>query len=203
MIYSKDINLLREDVRENCKKLIEICKERNLPILITNTVRDAEYQEFLYSAGRTRPGNIVTNSKLPSFHAYGLAFDFCKNVRGHEYDDVNFFESVAKIAKEMGFSWGGDWKSFKDMPHIQWDNGGKYSSAMVRNGSMPPMMPKFERKEMTQMYRTILDCPKWSQIPIQKAINAKILQGNDNGEINLSDDMVRIIVMLDRLGLFN
>ena len=117
-------------------------------MLITNTVRDKAYQEYLYAQGRTRPGSIVTNGRTPTFHSdrAGLAWDFCKNVRGHEYDDPAFFRQAADLAREMGFSWGGDWKSFPDMPHIQWDDGGRWTGAMILAGRLPPRMPEWKEK---------------------------------------------------------
>ena len=153
MLSSRDVNLLRSDVAENCRRWLARCRSAGLNVLITNTVRDAEYQAWLYEQGRTRPGSIVTNGKLPTFHHVdaGLAFDFCKNVKGQEYNDTAFFQDAAAIAKEMGFSWGGDWKSFVDRPHIQWDNHGQYTSAMLRKGLYPPDMPLWEEdEEMTQ-----------------------------------------------------
>jgi len=143
MLNSRDISRLRDDVEVNCRRWVERCKAAGLNVLVTQTVRDKEYQEYLYAQGRTRPGSIVTNSKTPTFHAdtAGLAFDFCKNIKGHEYDDTEFFKKAAAIAKEMGFSWGGDWKSFVDMPHIQWDNGGEWTSKMILAGRLPPAMP--------------------------------------------------------------
>ena len=45
------------------------CRAAGLNVLITNTVRDREYQEYLYQQGRTRPGNIVTNGRTPTFHS--------------------------------------------------------------------------------------------------------------------------------------
>ena len=148
MLNSRDIDRLRPDVAVNCHKWIERCKAAGLNVLVTQTVRDKEYQESLYAQGRTKPGSIVTNSKVPTFHAdnAGLAFDFCKNVKGHEYDDTTFFKKAALIAKEMGFSWGGDWKSFVDMPHIQWDNQGAWTSSMILAGKLPPEMPTWGKE---------------------------------------------------------
>ena len=153
MLNSRDIDMLRPDVAANCHKWVERCKAAGLNVLVTQTVRDYEYQESLYALGRTKPGNIVTNAKTPTFHALGagLAFDFCKNVKGHEYDDAAFFRKAAAIAKEMGFSWGGDWKSFVDTPHIQWDNHGKWTGAMIRAGKQPPIMPAYNDKEEIEM----------------------------------------------------
>lgn len=154
MLNSRDIDRLRPDVAANCRKWLELCKANGLNVLVTQTVRDKEYQAHLYAQGRTRPGSIVTNGKVPTFHAdtVGCAFDFCKNIKGHEYDDNAFFAKAAALAKGMGFSWGGDWKSFVDMPHIQWDNHGKWTSAMIRAGKLPPTMPLWGKEEddMTQ-----------------------------------------------------
>ena len=153
MLNSRDVNLLRSDVAENCRRWLTRCQNAGLAVLVTNTVRDAEYQSWLYEQGRTRPGSIVTNGKVPTFHHVdaGLAFDFCENAKGQEYSDPDFFEAAAALAKEMGFSWGGDWTSFVDRPHIQWDAGGRYTNAMIRRGEYPPEMPAWEEEEdMTQ-----------------------------------------------------
>ena len=170
MLNSRDISLLRDDVEANCRKWVERCKAEGLNVLITNTVRDKEYQEYLYAQGRTRSGSIVTNSKTPTFHAdtAGLAFDFCKNVKGHEYDDTAFFKKAAAIAKEMGFSWGGDWKSFVDMPHIQWDNGGEWTSAMIREGKLPVLwkLTRTMRKCDTTRSRK---CPAGQRQPLRNS----------------------------------
>ncbi len=208
MLNSRDVSLLRDDVEANCRKFLERCKDAGLNVLITNTVRDKEYQEYLYAQGRTRPGSIVTNSKTPTFHSdtAGLAFDFCKNIKGHEYDDTAFFKQVAAIAKEMGFSWGGDWKSFVDMPHIQWDNGGKWTSAMIREGKLPPQMPLWgaengAEEENEVRYNTIEEVPDWTKETIEKIMKKGFLKGNGNG-LDLSHDMVRLLVIFDRAGVF-
>lgn len=205
MMNSRDIDRLRPDVAANCRKWIELCKEAGLNVLVTQTVRDREYQESLYAQGRTKPGSIVTNGRVPTFHAdtAGLAFDFCKNVKGHEYDDSAFFHKAAAIAKGMGFSWGGDWKSFVDMPHIQWDNGGEWTSAMIRAGKLPPEMPAWGEKEeeIEMRYNSVQECPSWAQATIQKLVTKGFLNGDGNG-LDLSYDMVRMLVILDRAGMF-
>ena len=209
MLNSRDIDRLRPDVAANCRKWIERCKAAGLNVLVTQTVRDKEYQESLYAQGRTKPGNIVTNGRTPTFHAdtAGLAFDFCKNVKGHEYDDTDFFKKAAMIAKEMGFSWGGDWKSFVDMPHIQWDNQGAWTSKMILAGKYPPEMPLWgaeseDKEENEVRYNTVEECPKWAQATIQKLIDKGHLSGNGEG-LNLSEDMIRVFVIHDRAGVYD
>ena len=146
MINSRSLSDLRPDVRTNVELLLKECEKQGLNILITQTLRDDEYQAYLYSLGRTRKGSIVTNSRVTTFHGAGLAIDFCENVKGREYADLSFFKNVAVIAKYIGFSWGGDWKEFQDRPHLQWDEHGKYTGSMIRAGKLPPTMPRYERK---------------------------------------------------------
>lgn len=203
MLDSRDISLLRDDVEANCRKWLELCKEAGLNVLVTSTVRDNEYQEYLYAQGRTRPGSIVTNGRTPTFHSdkVGCAFDFCKNVKGHEYDDNAFFAKAAAIAKGLGFSWGGDWKSFTDKPHIQWDNGGEWTSKMILAGNHPPRMPIAGEEETEMRYNTVEECPSWAQATIQKLIKKGYLNGNGEG-LDLSADMIRLLVIQDRAGVF-
>ena len=120
MFHSSDLKYLRADVRANCEMFLALCKEAGLNVKVTETVRDDEYQRYLAANGYASK-----KATRPTFHSVkaGLAFDICKNVKGHEYDDLSFFDRCGQIAKQVGFSWGGDWKSFKDRPHIQWEIG--------------------------------------------------------------------------------
>lgn len=145
MLNSRDISLLRDDVEANCRTFLQLCEAEGLKVLVTQTVRDSEYQASLYAQGRTKPGNIVTNTKIATYHGDGLAFDICKNVKGQEYSDANFFKRCGEIGKKVGFTWGGDWTSFVDRPHFQWDEHGKYSWSQNKK---PGTMPRYEVDEM-------------------------------------------------------
>ena len=140
MFRSSDLQYLRADVRVNCETFIALCKEAGLNVKVTETVRDDEYQRYLAANGYASK-----TATRPTFHSVkaGLAFDICKNVKGHEYDDLSFFDRCGQIAKQVGFSWGGDWKSFPDKPHIQWDAHGKYTGSMILAGKYPPEMEEY------------------------------------------------------------
>lgn len=159
MLNSRDIDKLRPDVAANCRVFLDLCKAEGLPVLVTQTVRDAAYQASLYAQGRTKPGKIVTNQKTPSFHSdkAGLAFDICKNVKGHEYDDLAFFNRCGEIGKKVGFSWGGDWLSLQDKPHFQWDEHGKYTGSMIRSGKRPAKMPLYQNKVKKESVKVTKD----------------------------------------------
>lgn len=88
---------------------------------IVQTLRTFEEQDALYQKGRTRPGPKVTNARPgTSYHQYGLALDFCLQVNGKLVwkVDTNWMK-VVNVFKATGFEWGGDWKSFKDQPHLE------------------------------------------------------------------------------------
>ena len=151
---------------------------------------------------------------MPSFHSVkaGLAFDVCKNVKGHEYDDADFFARVGAVGKELGFSWGGDWKAFPDRPHFQWDAHGAYTGAMVRAGRYPPPMPVYEEETMTQQQFNAMmenylcgladrEPSAWSAQARAWAEENGILTGDETGRKQYKSFLTReqLVVILQRL----
>ena len=120
----RGIEHLHPELQPIARKFEADCKAAGLNVLITETFRTTAEQDALYAQGRTKPGNIVTNcrgSDYQSPHQWGVAFDFCKNIRGQEYDDKDgFFKKCGEVAKKLGLFWGGDFKSFVDKPHVEW-----------------------------------------------------------------------------------
>lgn len=92
-------------------------------------LRTEDRQRQLYAQGRTKPGNIITQVdgvKNKSIHQYGKAFDIYAFVNGRATWEPKYYEPIArhiqKVALEkfgVKLDWGGDWKKFKDMPHLQ------------------------------------------------------------------------------------
>ena len=113
----RDISELTPNAQKACNLFIKRCKERGLNVLITETYRSQERQNFLYSKGRTRLGPVVTWTKN-SRHTSRRAWDICKNLKGHEYSDTQFFAQCGEVARELGITWGGDW-STPDRPHFE------------------------------------------------------------------------------------
>ena len=94
MLKSGDIKYLRADVRANCLIFLDLCKQAGLPAKVTDTVRDDEYQRYLVSKGYAHK-----DAMRPTFHSAkaGLAFDICKDVAGHGYDDASFFARCGQM----------------------------------------------------------------------------------------------------------
>lgn len=126
----RDIKELSAQAQKACALFMEKCKEQGLNVLITETYRSQERQNYLYEQGRTRPGQVVTWTRK-SNHTGRNAWDICKNVKGHEYDDKEFFNKAGKIAKDLGITWGGSW-STPDAPHFEIKSDWKQPNNLIK-----------------------------------------------------------------------
>lgn len=52
------------------------------------------------------------------------------------------------------------------------------------------------------VYNTVLECPEWAQATVQKLVDRKVLQGTGKG-LGLDTNTLRVLVVLDRLGLYD
>lgn len=108
-----------------CKveQLINAVDKRQLgyEIEVVQGLRTFAEQDALYAQGRTKPGKRVTNARGGySNHNYGLAVDLCPFKNGKpDWNAMAVFKDIGKEAAVLGLEWGGNWKSFKDYPHVQ------------------------------------------------------------------------------------
>ncbi|WP_337033185.1 M15 family metallopeptidase [Paenibacillus illinoisensis] len=169
-------------IRQLGEALIERCYNKGIWVLITQGLRTYREQDDLYAQGRTKPGSIVTNVKGGySIHNFGFAIDYAlllkdgktaswDTKRDDNQDHRADFLQVAEEAKALGFEWGGDWKSFVDMPHLQMVFG--LTTAQFRAGKRPTQaqldgalakikkeveepMTLAEKKEMDELKATV------------------------------------------------
>lgn len=176
----RDINELHPYVKHLAEKLLAECKKQGLNIIITETYRTKERQDYLYAQGRTRPGSIVTNAKgsdMQSMHQWRLAFDICHNKRGDEYNNT-ILNKVGKIGRNLGLSWGGDWTSFVDKPHFEYTEGltikdlkaGKTIKAKVKPENIIEVKKSIEKFNLDG-----------------KMIDIEVLDKDDTGYVKLRD----------------
>ena len=192
---SRDKTLLHPELLQIVQQFEARCKAAGLNVLVTETYRTKAEQDALYAKGRTAPGNIVTNCRYPnSPHCWGVAFDFCRNVRGHEYDDSDgFFRKCGEIGKSLGLFWGGDFRSFVDKPHLELK---KYLpnnsvNTLIKQYGTPEKFIKSwvkEEDEMTyekwkeyhEKYMAELaeePVPDWAKAELQAAVDLGITDG--------------------------
>jgi len=123
-------------------KLIDAVKARGHDLMITQGLRTFDEQNALYAKGRTKPGPKVTYAKGgESYHNYGIAVDFAlkEMVNGSHFPEPHaVWGIIGEEAAKLGLTWGGNFHSLKDKPHVeapialalvrqQYDKGGRES----------------------------------------------------------------------------
>jgi hypothetical protein len=125
-ISEQRLGQLHPIVAVRARSMLDLCAHAGLALLVTQGLRTWAEQDALYAKGRTIPpkGAIVTKARGgQSFHNFGLAFDIVvlDAVGKADWDTSHpGWAKAAQIGKSAGLEWGGDWKSFKDLPHFQY-----------------------------------------------------------------------------------
>ncbi|KQS19189.1 hypothetical protein ASF99_04700 [Exiguobacterium sp. Leaf187] len=148
-------------VREMGKQLVKLAHAQGVPVCITQAYRSKAEQDALYAQGRTKAGKIVTNAPGGySNHNYGLAIDFAlytpsgqevtwSESADYDRDGEADWKEVVRIAKKLGFEWGGDWRGFRDAPHLEYTFG--LTIAQLRAGKKPPTTKNGTIKPVTSV----------------------------------------------------
>lgn len=121
------INKLHPKVREEVKNIVQEINTNltgRAKVRISQGLRTFAEQDKLYAQ---RPK--VTNAKGgQSVHNYGFAVDIVLIIDGKtaswdtkkdwDNDKVSDWDECVKVFAKYGWNWGGNWHSFKDMPHF-------------------------------------------------------------------------------------
>ena len=92
-----------------------------------------------------------------------------------------------------------------DINHVyrHFDVTGKHCPAYFMNASAwAEFKERLKESDTVQVYKTINDIPAWALPTVKKLIAHGSLQGNSKGELNLSYDMLRLLVINDREGCY-
>ena len=98
---------------------------------------------------------------MRSYHLVGQALDFVPVVDSKGGVDWNGYGGAAiqraiEYAKSLGFTWGGDWTSFVDQPHLQYDYKGYGTDSFSRGGGSPSdEAPETGRAVVRQIQETL------------------------------------------------
>ena len=196
---NRDIGELTENAKKACELFLAECKRQGLNVLITETYRSQERQNYLYEQGRTRPGKKVTWTKN-SRHTSRRAWDICKNHIGEEYSDTSFFKACGKIAKSLGITWGGEWKT-PDLPHFEVSENWRYDDVEELRKEIEAL--KEELREKNKIYHYGEEVPEWAKDALWKASKKGIFYGASESDLNVSEDVLKTLVFLDRLALLD
>ena len=141
------IELLHPKIKEEVRSIYidEVCKSLTGRAIcrFAYTLRTFAEQDALFAQGRTRLFDtqgkrlgVITQARGgQSFHNYGLAFDIVlltdndrngsfesaswDTIRDFDNDKQSDWMEVVNIFKKHGYTWGGDFKRFKDAPHFE------------------------------------------------------------------------------------
>lgn len=131
---SRDKSLLVPSLSAQLIDFETALRAAGLPFYLFMGLRSFEEQDALYAQGRARPGQIVTNARGgDSWHNYGLAADYVldgmpekpglqwswDNRADLNKDGKNDWQQMGELAESCGLEWGGRWKRFPDLPHVQ------------------------------------------------------------------------------------
>lgn len=142
---SRDTSLLDKRLQALLAEFLSKCAAQGLKVIVTQTHRSAAYQNSLFAQGRTtqqlREAGVlyvegqpkmpqVTKAKAgtsphewtnkdgtPAARAFDIAVFNEKNVI--DWNRTDLFAKAGAIGKSVGLFWGGDFKSYKDMPHFE------------------------------------------------------------------------------------
>jgi len=144
------VNALEKEMQQPVLDFVQKCMDQSILVQPYLGRRTIQYQNLLYTQTRspsdiqkkayalrvqgmpyladqlqqTKPqdGLRVTNAVGGlSWHNWGLAVDFfVHNGDGKPQWKKSLYPEAGLIAKDLGFTWGGDFKKMPDFGHIQW-----------------------------------------------------------------------------------
>lgn len=104
-------SLLEYGTLERVQAILQEAERRGERFMVYETYRSKERQALLYERGASKLREV-------GVHHYGLACDLVKDVGG-EPSWKGSFALLGELAKEHGLVWGGSWKTFRDLVHVQ------------------------------------------------------------------------------------
>lgn len=104
------------------------------------------------------------------------------------YTHVGIYIGNGEVIEARGHKYGVVKTNIKDRNWYKW-------------GALDWLEYVDETEDKEMRYQNIEEIPKYAKETIQKLIDKKILKGNENG-LDLSEDMIRILVINDRAGIY-
>lgn len=205
-------NLLHPELQALCTEFKKQCQAAGLNVGIGETWRTAEEQNVFYAAGKSN----AKGDTYQSFHQWGVAFDFFKNVKGQEFNDIPFFQKCGAIASGLGLRWGVKVNGWVDNPHIQYEKFGTIAQLKSRYGTpekfkatwaaptpapAPKPEPIKEEKPMTPEQVRKADEPSdWAKNVCIAAVTSGLIQGDGNGWYGWKEPVTleRLLVIISK-----
>jgi peptidoglycan L-alanyl-D-glutamate endopeptidase CwlK len=119
---SRHWELLDEDFRQRMLLAFKLMREQHgIEMVLLEGYRSPERQAQLAAMGP----QVTQAGAFESYHQYGLAADCAFMINGRivvsetNPQAARAYEQLGSIAKSLGLTWGGDWRSLKDLGHVE------------------------------------------------------------------------------------
>ena len=154
-------------------------------------------------------GGATHYQKCDNSNSIGIELCSRKNAAGNYYFMDKTLENAIEFIKTLMNKYG------IDRAHVirHYDVTGKNCPAPLIAGNSwsaflnrlnVPIAPPKEEEEDGMIYNWIDEnMPKWAIPTVEKLYNKGIIKGNEKGELGLNDTMLRMLVIHDRVGLYD
>lgn len=146
-----NLDKLAPNTRKAAYAWYEYCIKIGANILIYETIRTLETQKKYLADGKSKT--------LRSYHLVGQALDFVPVTASGATDYNGYMATLIKQAiteaKRLGFEWGGDWKTFVDKPHLQFNYRG-YGTDKVLDVAKPDIKEDVDKMVLTTSQKNML-----------------------------------------------
>lgn len=166
---------------------------QSVPDLFTAwSVGGTKWKDCATTGGGTMYGKIT--------NANSISVEMCDTLRNgtvkaSEQTMANTATLVKSLMKKYNI----------DINHVyrHFDVTGKHCPAYFMNASAwAEFKERLKESDTVQVYKTIKDIPSWALPTVNKLIAHGSLKGDANGELNLDRNMLRLLVINDREGLY-
>jgi len=147
---SRQWELLDEGFRQRLLMVFKLMREQQgYDMVLLEGYRSPQRQAALAALGPS----VTQAGPFESLHQHGLAADcaFMKDGRIviSERDPwaMRGYEKYGEVARSMGLTWGGDWRSLKDYGHIEWRWPGEHPPGKQRTAPAPGPIDSSRRKD--------------------------------------------------------
>jgi len=175
---------------DSLRAFLLLAFEAGYLLRITHGFRSVAEQNELYSQGRTKEGNIVTNARGgESLHNFGLAIDVYDVDKGYKID----WDELKRIANSVGVEHGD--RGFNDLPHFQYRD--DLTLEQVQFGVRPKenqLLNELTMQQYEDLKRMITDL----QNQVQKLEDIHTTKKNTNRVKKIQDQNKEILEILKK-----
>ncbi len=118
----KKLDSLHPEFRLKVENMLAALKEQGFKPKVFYGWRSQKVQARLLKEGKSRVSFSFHNAQLPTGRPNSYAVDIIDSRWGwnEEAEQNGFWDAMGRVAKQQGLYWGGNWKSFKDVAHVQY-----------------------------------------------------------------------------------